>query len=109
MRRGDLYLVTHPATNDPKKRRVYVVVSRQTTIDSRHSSVICAPVHSSCHGLATQVIVGYEEGLVHDSCIHCDELVSLPKSRLTNFIGILSPAKVGALNEALKVALSIPD
>jgi mRNA interferase MazF len=53
--------------------------------------------------------VGIDEGLLHDSCIHCDELVSLPKTRLTNFIGFLSPLKVEALNEALKVALEIPD
>lgn len=109
MRRGDLYLVAHPVNGDPKRRRVHVVVSRQVTIDSRHSSVICAPVHSSCHGLTTQVLVGVEEGLNYDSCIHCDELVSLPKSRLTNFIGFLSPVKIDELNEALKVALDIPD
>lgn len=109
MRRGDLYLVAHSTNGDPKRRRVYVVVSRQVTIDSRHSSVICAPVHSSCHGLSTQVRVGIDEGLNHDSCIHCDELMSLPKSRLTNFIGFLSPAKINELNKALRAALDIPN
>ncbi len=36
------------------------------------------------------------------------ELVSLPKSALTNFIGILSPQKIQALNKALRIALDIP-
>jgi mRNA interferase MazF len=45
----------------------------------------------------------------HDSSIHCDELVSLSKSLLTNFVGILSTQKVEELNEALKIALDIPD
>jgi mRNA-degrading endonuclease toxin of MazEF toxin-antitoxin module len=39
----------------------------------------------------------------------CDELISLPKSALTNFIGTLSPAKLQALNQALKAALDISD
>jgi mRNA interferase MazF len=54
------------------------------------------------------VLVGEAEGLKHDSSIHCDELVSLPKSVLTNYIGTLSPDKIHALNKALRVALEIP-
>ena len=44
-------------------------------------------------GLHTQVDIGIDEGLKHESSIHCDELMKLPKSSLTNFIGSLSPAK----------------
>jgi mRNA interferase MazF len=50
-----------------------------------------------------------DEGLKHDSSIHCDELVSLPKSALTDFIGTLSPQKIQALNKALRIALDIQD
>jgi mRNA interferase MazF len=53
--------------------------------------------------------VGVDEGLTHDSSIHCDELVSLPKSALTHYIGRLSLEKLDALNEALRIALDIPD
>jgi mRNA interferase MazF len=55
------------------------------------------------------VLVGVEEGLKHESSIHCDELVSLPKTALTNYIGMLSPEKLEALNKALLVALEIQD
>ncbi|MEK7783890.1 MAG: type II toxin-antitoxin system PemK/MazF family toxin [Chloroflexota bacterium] len=84
MKRGEMYRVAHPSALDPKKFRVFVVVSRQVLIDSRFSTVICAPVYTSYDGLATQVSVGPDEGLKHDSSIHCDELVSLPKSVLTS-------------------------
>jgi mRNA interferase MazF len=57
----------------------------------------------------TEVLVGDAEGLKHDSCIRCDELVSLRKSELTSYIGSLSPTKLQELNQALKVALDIPD
>lgn len=107
MRRGDLYRVKRPSSRDPKKYRVFVIVSRQILIESRFSTVICAPIYTSYEGLSTQVAVGIDEGLKHDSAIHCDELVSLPKSMLTNYVGKLSYQKLHLLEKALKIALQI--
>jgi len=109
MKRGELYRVSHPSPRDPKRYRVFAVVSRQVLIDSRFSTVVCAPIYTVYGGLATQVSVGPDEGLKHESSIHCDELVSLPKSMLTNYIGTLPPAKMEMLTQALRVALEIPD
>ncbi len=109
MKRGDLYRVAHPTAQDPKQFRVFVVVSRQVLVESRFSSVICAPIYSRHDALATQVSVGVEDGLKHDSSIHCDELVSLPKSVLTNYIGAFSSQKIQALDKALRVALDLSD
>ena len=108
MKRGDLYRVPRPG-RDPKKHRVFVVVSRQAVIDSRFSTVICAPIYSVYDGLASQVAIGVEEGLKQESSIHCDELVSLPKTVLTNYVGALSPHKTGELNDALRIAVDLPD
>ncbi len=108
MKRGELYRVANPSARDPKRFRVFVVISRQVLIDSRFSTVICAPIYTAYDGLATQVSVGIDEGLKHESSIHCDELVSLPKSVLSNFIGTLSQEKTEALNQALLIALDIP-
>ena len=107
MRRGDLYRVAKPSARDPKRFRVFVVLSREDLIASRFSTVICAPVYSIHHGLSTQVSVGIDEGLKHESAIHCDELVSLPKPALTDFVGSLPPDKLAAVNEALKIALEL--
>ena len=109
MTRGDLYRVSNPSPRDPKRYRVFVLVSRQVLIDSRFSAVICAPVYSSHHGLSTQVPIGVDEGLKHESSIHCDELVSLPKTALTHYVGRLAAEKLEALNRALRMALDIPD
>lgn len=108
MKRGELYRVANPSARDPKKSRVFVIVSRQVVIESRFSTVICAPIYSAYDGLSTQIPVGVDEGLKHDSSIHCDELVSLPKSVLTNFVGTLSGQKIQALNQALALALDLP-
>lgn len=107
MKRGELYRVRHPSSRDPRRSRVFVVVSRQLLIESKFSTVICAPVYSRYDGLSTQVAVGIDEGLKHDSGIHCDELVSLPKSVLTDYVGELGLAKISELKRALRIALAV--
>jgi mRNA interferase MazF len=82
-------------------------VRRQTLLDSRFSTAMCAPVYSSFDGLSTQVPVGVDEGLKHASSIHCDELISIFKSSLTSFIATLSSDKIAALNRALAIAVGI--
>ena len=109
MTRGDIYLVKKPSSRDPKCRRAFVVISCHVVIESRYATVICAPVYTSRAGLATQVPVGIEDGLKHDSAIHCDELISLPKAILTDYVGTLNEEKIERLNHALKIALALED
>lgn len=107
MRRGELYRVRRPP-GDTKPARVFVVVSRQSLIDSTHSTVVCAPVFTHWHGLPTQVPIGADEGLKHESAIQCDGLASLEKPRLSDYVGALGPEKLRALDQALVVALALP-
>ena len=107
MKRGELFRVAHPSARDPKRYRVFVVVSRQALIDSRFSTVICAPIYTVYDGLATQVAVGPSEGLKHDSSIHCDALVSVRKADLTDFIAALPETRLQLLDDALRVALDL--
>ena len=107
MKRGELYRVRQPGSGDPKRNRVFVVVSRQPLLNSRFSTVICAPVYSRREGLATEVPIDIGAGLKHESSILCDALVSLPKTALTNFVGALCEENIDALDEALRVALAV--
>jgi mRNA interferase MazF len=106
MRRGEIYRVHHPS-DDPKLYRSFVVVSRQILIDSRFPTVVCAPILTRGHGFSTQVSVGIDEGLKHESWILCDNLVSLRKVQLTRFVGSLSRSKVEELDRALKMVLAL--
>ena len=107
MKRGELYRLRRPSKSDPRASRVFVIVSRQAAIRSQLATVICAPVYSSYHDLRSQVFVGIDEGLKHDSSIHCDELVSVPKSALTDFVGSLGRGKILELNYALLDAVGL--
>lgn len=109
MQRGELYLVRKPGSNDPKKQRVFVVVSRQWRVDSKFSTVICTPVYTRHDGLSTQVEIGPEAGLKHPSSIHCDGLVSLPKTALTRYVGQLSLSTQRRVDGALRTALDLED
>jgi len=106
VKRGELYRVYKPV-GDPKQYRTFVVVSRQVLIDSHFSTLVCAPVFSHGEGLSTQVAVGPDEGLKHSSWIMCDNLVSLRKTELTQFLGSLARPRLIELDRALRMALDL--
>ena len=84
-------------------------MSKKKCADKKNSGEFFAPIYSRYDMLSTQVRVGIEDGLKHDSSIHCDEMISLPKSSLTNFVGSLSKQKIAELDIALKIALDLND
>jgi mRNA interferase MazF len=106
MRRGELYRVYQPP-GDTKQYRVFVIVSRQALIDTRFPKVICAPVYTNGSGLSTQVSVGPNEGLKHESWILCDDLTTILKSALTQYVGTLSGEKLVELDRSLSMALDL--
>lgn len=54
-----------------------------------------------------KVSVGIDHGLKHESSVHCDELVSLLKSQLTDYLGSLPFTKLLELDQALGTALDL--
>ena len=106
LRRGELYRI-ESLGGDTKRYRVVVVVSRERFLERGYSTAICAPVYSSFEGLGTEVSLGPTTGLKRESSIRCDELRSVPRSTLTNYVGSLSGAEIDSLDRALAVALGI--
>ena len=107
LKRGEIYLVSPAPAKGPKRRRAFIVVSRQTLCDSPADRLVCAPVNSRDEGLSTEVRVGVDEGLKHPSVINCDQLLLLPKAALSNYVGVLSDLKLRQLRAALRVALAV--
>ena len=107
LRRGEIYLVSPPPGDDPRRARAVVIVSRQTLCDSRADKVVCAPVNTNADGRSTEVAVDTSEGLKHASVINCDQLVLVRKSALTNYLGLLSQKKRRELGAALRIALEV--
>ncbi len=106
VRRGELYRIPTRG-EDPRRERVFIVVSRDVFLASNYSSALCVPVYSGYGGLPTEVIVGAEHGLKHESTARCDEVTSVAKRLLTNYVGSLTEERIAALDRALAVALGV--
>jgi mRNA interferase MazF len=106
VKRGDLYRVCCGSRNDPKEYRVFPVVSRQLLVDSRFSTVICAPLLQE-RWPSHPSEVGIDEGLKHESAVYCDELISIRKTLLTDYVDSLLSAKMEGVNTAFRIVLAV--
>lgn len=87
----------------PDKRRPVLVLTRPEVIPLLHT-VMVAPVTSMRRGAPSEVNVGVDEGLKHDSAVNLDHVQTVEQARLVGFVGTLSPAKMQQVCRALGVA-----
>ena len=92
----------------PDKRRPVVVLSRADAIEVLHT-VLVAPITTTIHGVASEVVVGIAEGLRHDSAVNLDHVQVVEKSRLTKRLGQLGAQKMRAICRALAIATGCTD
>ena len=59
-------------------------------------------------GIPTQIELGRRQGLPTRCVASLDNLLTVPRQRLTRLMGALDSAKTKELNDALKIALEIP-
>lgn len=103
--RGEIWLYVFGA---PDKRRPVLVLSRQKAI-SLLRTVLVAPITSAIHGAPSEVQVGIEEGLKHESAINLDHIQTVDQQRLRHFVGSVGPQKMAAVCRALMVATGCAD
>ncbi len=98
--RGEIWLYTF---GSPDKRRPVVVLSRQKAITLLRT-VLVAPITSTAHGAPSEVHVGLEEGLKHESVVNLDQVQTVDQQRLHHFVGTVGPEKMAAICRALMIA-----
>jgi mRNA interferase MazF len=81
---GDLWIVSI----EGDKERPVLVVSRNEVIPVIQR-VVVAPVTSTLRSLPTNISVGPDEGLRHESVASFDNLTTVPKALLTRRLGSL--------------------
>ncbi len=69
--------------------------------------VSVAPITSTIRGLSTEVPVGADNGLDHDSVVNCDNIVTVPKAALGRHLGYLFDAQEPALADAIRAAFDL--
>lgn len=102
-RRGEVWFADVPG-----KKRPVLVLSRDPMGRLLHS-VICAPITTRKRGLATEVVLGPEEGLVQPSVANFDNTFLLARSRLVRRLGRASRTTMDAACGALATATGCRD
>ena len=87
----------------PDKRRPVVVLSRQEVIPLLHT-VMVAPITSTRRGAPSEVELGTDEGLKHESGVNLDHVQTVEQSRLVAFVGTVHPDKMRRVCRALAIA-----
>ena len=99
-RRGEIWLHEFKS---PDKRRPVLVLSRQEALPLLHTAIV-APITSTIRGLPSEVVVGVDEGLKHDSAVSLDNVRTVEQDGLRHFVGTLSEGKMAEVCQALAVA-----
>lgn len=101
VRRGEIWSYTF---RHPDKLRPVVVLTRQEVIGLLHT-VMVAPVTSTIRGAPSEVVVGANEGLEHDSAVNLDHVQTVETSRLRGRVGRLDSLKMSSVCRALAIAV----
>jgi mRNA interferase MazF len=72
------------------------------------SAVVVAPITRTVREIASEVLLGIDEGLPDECVAVCDSILTIPKSRCDEDpVGRLDAARVPELDAALRFALGI--
>ncbi len=105
MRRGEVWWAELPP---PAGRRPVVLLSRNDAYTVREL-VTVAPVTTRMRGIPVEVQLGREDGLPRECAANLDTITTVPKSLLRERLAVLSPARVGAIDRAIRFALDLDD
>jgi mRNA interferase MazF len=88
------------------KTRPVLVLTREL-VRPHLRNVTVAPITSTIRGLSTEVPVGQQNGLEHDSVVSCDNIQTIPVADLRRQIGQLLPDQEAKLSIAIRVAFDL--
>jgi len=103
--RGEIWLY---AFKPPNKRRPVLVLTRQEVIPLL-GTVMVAPITSTIRGAPSEVVVGTDQGLKHQSAVNLDHVQTVDRRRLKLFVGSLGPSKMREICRALAIATGCAD
>lgn len=100
LNRGEIWLYDFKR---PDKRRPVLILTRQEVIPLLRT-VMVAPITSTIRGAPSEVLVGVEHGLKHDSAVNLDHVQTVDKKRLRKCVGHLDRDRMSRVCRALAIA-----
>ena len=103
MRRGEVWWAELPP---PTGRRPVVLLSRDAAYPVR-TSVTVTPITRTIRGIPVEVPLGKEDGMPVPCVVNTDDILTIPKARLTERLTTLSSEKMRAVAKAIVFALDL--
>ena len=103
MRRGEVWWADLP---QPTGRRPVVLLSRDAAYRVR-TSITVGVVTRTARAIPVEVPLGPEDGMPQQCVVNLDDILTIPKARLTERITTLSPQKMTAVARAIIFALDL--
>lgn len=103
MERGEVWWARLPA---PVGRRPVVLLSRNVAYVLR-TSVTVAPITRTIRGIYSEVPLDKTDGMPARCVINLDDILTIPKSLVTDCITTLTPAKMAQVKQAVLFALDL--
>lgn len=103
MRRGEVWWAELP---QPVGKSPVLLLSRDAAYAVR-TSVTVAVVTRRTRNIPTEVPLSREDGMPAECVVNLDDILTIPKARLTERIVSLSPDKVTAVARAIIFALEL--
>ncbi len=103
MRRGEVWWAELPP---PIGRQPVVLLSRDVAYRVR-TSITIGIVARIARNIPVEVPLGKEDGMPQQCVVNLDDILTIPKARLTERITTLSPQKMPAVARAIIFALDL--
>jgi mRNA interferase MazF len=103
MRRGEIWWAALPP---PARRRPVVLLSRDDAYAVREMVTI-APITTRIRRIPSEVLLGRAEGLPRRCVANLDSITTIPKRMLVQRVAPLDPARLAAVDRALRFALGL--
>ena len=100
LNRGDIWQLDFAP---PDKRRPVLVLSRPALLHALQTATVAA-ITSALRGAPTEVALGVDEGLKHESCVNLVNVFTVRQSDLRRYVGTVSPEKMRQVCRALAIS-----
>lgn len=104
MKRGEIWWARLPL---PAGRRPVVLVSRDAAYAPVRTRVTVVEVSRTVRGIASEVALDKRDGLPQRCAANADNLATIPKAWLDERICALPPARIDALDHALRFVMQL--
>ena len=103
MERGQIWWAELPA---PVGNRPVIILTRDAVLENI-GSIVVALVTRTIRQLPTEVVLGRRQGLPVPCVANLDNILTVPRHRLTRLMCACDAGKIEELNQAIKTALDV--